>query len=104
MNKFKEKWNIKSNFQLIMILIGFSVTGSLAAYLAGPILNAIGVTKTNFSDLSLGYVLYYLIRILLIFPVYQILLVVVGALLGQFKFFWAFEKKMLCRLGLKRFC
>ena len=38
--------------------------------------------------------------ILLIFPVYQILLVAFGWLFGQFKFFWNMEKKMLRRLGL----
>jgi photosystem II CP47 chlorophyll apoprotein len=34
---------------------------------------------------------------------YQILLVFWGWLLGQFDFFWAFEKKMLSRLGIKHF-
>ena len=28
---------------------------------------------------------------------------VIGALFGQFKFFWDFEKKMLVRLGFKSF-
>jgi hypothetical protein len=40
------------------------------------------------------------IRLILIFPIYQVLLVVIGFLFGQFKFFWAFEKKMLKRMGL----
>jgi hypothetical protein len=104
MKKLKEKWGISSNFQFIMILIGFSITGSLSAYLAGPILNYIGLQKSNFSTFTLGTVLYYILRILFIFPVYQVLLVVVGTVIGQFRFFWNFEKKMLCRLGLKHFC
>jgi hypothetical protein len=37
----------------------------------------------------------------LIFPLYQVLLVLIGALFGQFSFFWGFEKKMLRRFGLK---
>jgi hypothetical protein len=40
------------------------------------------------------------IRLLIIFPVYQILLVIIGWLFGQFDFFWAFEKKMLRRFGV----
>ena len=36
---------------------------------------------------------YWLIRILLIFPLYQILLIIVGTLFGEFKYFWAIEKK-----------
>ena len=41
-------------------------------------------------------------RITIIFPIYQILILIVGFLFGQFKFFWDFEKKMLFRLGLKK--
>jgi hypothetical protein len=48
---------------------------------------------------DLGY-WYTPIRLLIIFPLYQVLLVVIGFLLGEFKFFWAFEKKMLKRMGL----
>jgi hypothetical protein len=40
------------------------------------------------------------LRLLLIFPIYQILLVFVGFIFGQFSFFWNFEKKMLERLKL----
>lgn len=104
MKKFKAKWNINSNVQLILILIGFAVTGSLSTYVAGPVLEFVGLQKSNFSEHTLGLVFYYVLRILLIFPIYQVLLVVVGAILGQFKFFWGFEKKMLCRLGIKYFC
>ncbi|MEL0308655.1 MAG: DUF6787 family protein, partial [Flavobacteriaceae bacterium] len=43
---------------------------------------------------------YWPLRIILIFPLYQVLLVLFGWIFGQFKFFWAFEKKMLKRLGI----
>jgi len=46
---------------------------------------------------------YIILRIVLIFPIYQITLPLVGWLFGQFKFFWDFEKKMLQRMGLGRF-
>jgi len=36
----------------------------------------------------------------LIFPIYQVLLVFVGFVFGEFKFFWEFEKKMLYRIKL----
>jgi Family of unknown function (DUF6787) len=94
MEKLKERWGVSSNWQLAVIFIVFSVTGSLAAKLAGPITEVIGVTK----DLS-GWV-YWPIRISLIFPMYQILLVFIGWLFGQFAFFWNFEKKMIRHLGL----
>ena len=43
------------------------------------------------------------LRLIIVFPVYQVLILIIGFLFGQFKFFWAFEKKMLVRLGFKRF-
>jgi len=36
------------------------------------------------------------------FVIYQVLLVILGTLFGQHKFFWNMEKKMLSRIGLKR--
>ena len=43
---------------------------------------------------------FWLIRILLIFPLYQILLIIIGTLFGEFKYFWAIEKKILVRLKI----
>jgi manganese efflux pump family protein len=95
MNKLKKRWNITSNWQLAIILIVFAITGSTAAYLSKPITNYLGLTKESIS----GW-LYWPIRLLILFPIYQIILVVIGALFGQFKFFWDFEKKMLIRMKL----
>ena len=100
MNKLKERWGIKSNFQLIIILIVFSVTGSTAVFVAKPFLNWIGLQPDVFSDAWWGGWLYWTLRILVIFPIYQVLLVVIGTLFGQFAFFWNLEKKMLRRMGL----
>ena len=98
MNKLKEKWGITSNFQIIIILVVFSITGSVAVWIAKPVLNLVGLDKEVVSPW-----LFWPIRILIIFPIYQILIVIIGTLFGQFKFFWGFEKKMLTRLGFKRF-
>jgi len=98
MNKLKEKWGITSNFQIIIILVVFSITGSVAVWIAKPVLNLVGLDKEVVSPW-----LFWPIRIFIIFPIYQILIVIIGTLFGQFKFFWAFEKKMLVRLGFKRF-
>lgn len=100
MEKLKQRWGVDSNFQIILILIVFSVTGSAAVFLAKPILNSIGLVRESFSDAWWGGVIYVALRILVIFPIYQFLLVLFGWLFGQFKFFWNFEKKMISRLGL----
>lgn len=92
---FKERWNIKSNWQVFVILVVFAITGSTAAYLSKPFLALFGITKETVS----GWV-YYPLYILLIFPIYQVLLVSYGFIFGQFTFFWAFEKKMLRSMKL----
>jgi hypothetical protein len=100
MKKLKERWNIQSNYQLTIIFVVFAITGSLSAYLAKPVLVILGVSREVFPDYFIGGFFYYSLRILIIFPIYQVLLVVIGSIFGQHKFFWNFEKKMLTRLGL----
>jgi len=95
MEKLKKRWGIHSNFQLLIILVVFAVTGSTAAKLADPLTSLIGLQQQSTHPW-----IYWTVRILLIFPIYQVLLVIFGWLFGQFKFFWNFEKKMLVRLGL----
>src|SRR5690606_15099967 len=95
MQKLKLRWGIESNFQLTIIFIVFAITGSSSAILAELLMNAIGLTKQ-----SMNLWLYWPLRIILIFPAYQVLLVMFGFLFGQFAFFWAFEKKMLRSMKL----
>ncbi|WP_274474289.1 DUF6787 family protein [Mangrovimonas aestuarii] len=103
MEKLKARWGISSNKQLIIIFTVFAVTGSSSVFVTTPLLEVLGITKDNLSDYTLGKLLYYILKTITIFPVYQVLLVSFGWIFGQFSFFWAFEKKMLSRIGLKRF-
>ena len=94
MKKLKERWGIESNFQLTLIFIVFAITGSASAWLSKPFCFWLGITK---ADLGFWFTP---VRLLLIFPIYQVLLVFIGFLFGQFRFFWALEKKMLRSMGL----
>ncbi len=96
MKRFKEKWNISSNYQLVIILIVFAITGSLSLYVSAPILKALSIDKE-----ILSIWLFWPLKILIIFPIYQILILIIGTIFGQFKFFWKFEKKFLKRIGFK---
>lgn len=98
MEKLKERWGIEQNWQIIIILIVFAVTGSTASFIGKPILAFFNITTENFGSFA-----YWITRIILLFIMYQFLLVFFGWLFGQYKFFWNFEKKMLSRIGLKRF-
>jgi hypothetical protein len=100
MEKLKKRWGITSNLQLMVIFIVFAITGSSSVYVAKPFLDFIGLAREQFSEGWWGAALYWALRLVLIFPFYQILLVVFGWLFGQFQFFWAFEKKMLAKMGM----
>ena len=94
MKKLRARWGISSNFHLIIILIVFALTGSFSAKLAEPVTDFLGMNLENTASW-----IYWPVRILLIFPIYQVLLLFFGFIFGQFKFFWKFEKKMLSRMG-----
>lgn len=94
MNKLKERWGITSNLQIFLILVVFAINGSFAAWVAEPVTAFIGLSKASTSG-----IIYWPLRILLIFPIYQITLPIVGFLFGQFNFFWNFEKQFLKKLG-----
>ncbi|EAR15718.1 MULTISPECIES: DUF6787 family protein [Robiginitalea] len=100
MKKLKQRWGITSNFQLIVILIVFAITGSASVWVAKPFLNWIGLDALREGSGGWRPILYWTLRLLLIFPFYQVLLVTFGWIFGQFRFFWNFEKKMLQRMGL----
>ena len=84
-----------NKFKVPFAFTSKSVNGSFAAWVAKPVTSFLGLSPE-----TLNAWLYWPLRILLIFPIYQLTLPIVGWLFGQFKFFWAFEKKFLSRLGL----
>tara|TARA_B100001013_G_scaffold40267_1_gene21401 strand:+ start:336 stop:629 length:294 start_codon:yes stop_codon:yes gene_type:complete len=96
MQKIRNFFKVESNFQLLVVNVVFAVTGTISVILAGFILNFIGL-DTN----VLGSSLYWTLRILILMPIYQILLIMIGAVFGEFTYFWRIEKKMLNRLGIK---
>ena len=91
----KKFLKVNSNFQLVIILIVFAITGSLSLYLSEFILNFLNINQNNMNILF-----YWFLRILILFPVYQFLLILIGTLFGQFSYFWKFEKKFLKKIGI----
>ncbi|WP_277631610.1 DUF6787 family protein [Avrilella dinanensis] len=91
----KQKWGVQSNFQLVIIFIVFAITGSTSAWITRPILAYIGIEKATMNPF-----IYWPLSILLILPVYKILLIIIGTVFGQYKFFSQFVKKMLIRMRL----
>ena len=98
MERLKKRWGLTSNFQVLLIFMVFSINGSFATLIAKPLMKFIGLAHE-----TTNLYIFWPLRILLIFIVYQTTLPLVGFLFGQFNFFWNFEKKMLRRFGLGRF-
>ncbi|MBD3617265.1 MAG: prolipoprotein diacylglyceryl transferase [Gracilimonas sp.] len=89
--KLKARWDIESNWQIIIILFVFSLTGFTALFARRFIFPLLGIEA---SDPFWYKTIMWLITI---FPIYNILLLTYAALFGQFKFFWRFFKKMMGR-------
>ena len=96
MNKIRNLFKVETNFQLLKVNVVFAATGTLSVYFAGVITNALGLYIY-----ILGDFFYWVLRIMLLLPVYQVLLIMIGSMFGEFKYFWRIEKKMLGRFGIK---
>ncbi len=88
-------FKVESTTQLVIVFIVFGITGSLSMLLSRPLLVLLGVSP----DMMHG-VVYWPIRILGMLLVYQVILVAIGALFGQFAYFWRIEKRILSRIGI----
>lgn len=87
--RLKAKWGIESNFSFWMIILTFSLAGSSIGFVRHIVWNLFGFTKETSMWIKVPAYL------AMIFPTYQVSLMIFGTLLGQFKFFWAKEKAML---------
>lgn len=95
-NYLKNKWGIENSLQFTIIMLVFAVTGSAAAYLSKPLIVLLGLE-------NLSKIVYWPLRLLLVFPIYQILLVFFGYIFGivssiiigkKDKFIYSFFLKM----------
>jgi hypothetical protein len=85
----KQKWNIRSNRDLFLICLTFSVAGMFILHERPHVFHLLGIE--NNTPLWIKVAVY----IPLIFPLYQLNLLFFGALLGQFPFFWEKEKQLV---------
>ncbi|MGB0430540.1 MAG: DUF6787 family protein [Bacteroidia bacterium] len=91
--KLQHKWGVNSLWQVVIICLVFAITGSMSLKVGRPVLDFLGVHQETMTPW-----LYWPARVLIIFPIYQVLLILFGTLFGQFKFFYQVEKRMLGRM------
>lgn len=95
LDKLKTRWQLKSITQVLWVLLVFALTGTTVLLLKKPFLTWAFPEGNHPLWFS---ILYYV----LILPVYNLILLLYGALLGQFSFFWNFEKKFFNRIFGKK--
>jgi hypothetical protein len=81
---------------MIRIFLVFAFTGTSSVFVGRPIIKLLGITQD-----VLNPFLYWFLYIIIGLIFYQILLLIFGWLLGQFRFFWEFEKKIFKRFSFK---
>ena len=94
-DKLVKKFQANSIQHLLIIFIIFALSGSGSLFISSPILKIL-----NLEELISYYPLYIFLRIILIIPIYQLLLIIIASFFGQFNYFWRFEKKFLKRLKI----
>ena len=90
-----KKFNAKSKVHLLVIFFIFGLSGSFSLWIISPIMLALDL-KNIFNS----YPLYIFFRVLIIIPIYQIILIVIAFIFGEFQYFWIFEKKFLKRIKI----
>ena len=94
-NRLQKKWGVNTH-QFWIIFIAFGLTGTTTAILTRYITAWLGMDAAGF------WVWKVLLRIGILLFGYQFILLGFGALLGQWDFFWKYEKKLLRKLGILR--
>ena len=91
--RLQEKWGVSTHQFWILFLV-FGLTGITTAVITRYVTAWFGM------DASTYWVWRVLLRIGMLLFGYQFILLAYGALLGQWAFFWKYEKKLLRKLGV----
>ncbi|MDP3666012.1 MAG: phosphoribosylglycinamide formyltransferase [Sediminibacterium sp.] len=93
--RMQQKWGVTAR-QFGIIFLVFGLTGTTTALLTRYITAWLGM------DTDTYWLWKLLLRIGMLLLGYQFILLLYGALLGQWAFFWKYEKRLLQKLGIVR--
>ena len=91
--KWQRKWGLSPR-QLFWVLVVFAITGTTTAWLAREAVAWAGWQGDAHWGRRLG------LRLFILLVGYQIIVLTVAFLLGQWNFFWKYEQKLLRRMRL----
>ncbi|MEN9685466.1 MAG: hypothetical protein RLZZ28_1252 [Bacteroidota bacterium] len=95
LKRLQKKWGLSTR-QFWIVFMVFGLTGTTTAILTRYITALLGVDAHTF------WVWKLLLRLAMLLFGYQFILLGYGALLGQWRFFWKYEQKLLRKLGILR--
>lgn len=87
----KKRWGVTSAFQVAIIFLVFAITGMLSMYVSRFVFELFHLTKED------PFWLRAVVYIVTVLPAYQVILLTVGTIFGQYKFFKNFLKIMFSR-------
>jgi hypothetical protein len=79
-----------SKFHLFKIFVIFGLAGSLSVILSDPLLDLVSIEKYISNNFF-----YWVVRLILIFPIYQFVLIAVALVFGEFSYFKKFFIKFI---------
>lgn len=89
MDKLKKLFRVSSTYQLVVVFIVFGITGSLSLVISAYISDFFNLDNIILSIIS-------------VLVIYQVLLIIIGTLFGEFDYFWDMEKKILSRFKFRK--
>lgn len=89
--RFKQKWNIESNWQLARVMIVFALAGQSILFVMPLIKDLFGLPD------DIHFIWKLLFFIFVSFPIYQILLLFWSLILGELRFFIYFIKNTFAK-------
>lgn len=93
LKRLQTKWGVNTT-QFIIIMCVFAITGTTTAWITKVITEWVGFTSDTY------WLWRWMLRLAMLIFGYQVILLSVAFLFGQFPFFWQYEKKILKRMGI----
>lgn len=90
-DRLQVRWKVGSALQVVIILLVFACTGFTVLFIKKPLFD---YWFSNGDKPMWASTLYWI----LIFPVYNMILLLYGFVFGQFHFFWEFERRFFNRI------
>ena len=90
-NKWKIKWKVETDRRMLWIFLIFAITGSTTVIVRKSIFKFFNISIEN-------DIIHVIVKLVMIYVVYQLLLLLIGTIMGEGKFVRWFLAKMNNRL------